>query len=74
MLAMTLSLDEAEKLLPRQEPWIAWGVGCHPRKLAAQNAFDPDHFADLALQSSIIGEIGLDMSYRVPLSRIVSLG
>jgi TatD DNase family protein len=69
VLAMTLSLDEAEKVLPRQEPFIAWGVGCHPRKLAAQNAFDPDRFADLALQSPIIGEIGLDVAYRVLLER-----
>ncbi len=69
VLAMTLSLDEAEKVLPRQEPLFAWGVGCHPRKLAAQNAFDPDRFAELALQSPIIGEIGLDVAYRVPLER-----
>jgi TatD DNase family protein len=69
VLAMTLSLDEAEKVLPRQEPFIAWGVGCHPRKLVAQNAFDPDRFAELALQSPIIGEIGLDVAYRVPLER-----
>ena len=44
VLAMTLSLDEAEKMLQRKEAQIAWGVGCHPRKQAAQQAFDPERF------------------------------
>lgn len=67
VLAMTLSLDEAEKVLPRKEALIAWGVGCHPRKVAAQQAFDPDRFVRLAEQAAIIGEIGLDVAYQVPL-------
>lgn len=33
ILAMTLSLDEAARVVRRREPHIAWGVGCHPRKL-----------------------------------------
>jgi TatD DNase family protein len=67
VLAMTLSLDEADKVVGRREPLIAWGVGCHPRKLAAQSAFDPDRFEDLALHSPIVGEVGLDVAYQVPL-------
>ncbi len=67
VLAMTLSLDEAEKVVQRGDPLVAWGVGCHPRKLAAQQAFDPVQFAQLAEQSAIIGEIGLDVGYQVPL-------
>jgi TatD DNase family protein len=67
VLAMTLSLDEADKVVGRKEPLVAWGVGCHPRRLAAQSAFDPDRFADLVSQSPIIGEIGLDVAYKVPL-------
>lgn len=67
VLAMTLSLEEADKVVQRQEPLIAWGVGCHPRKLAAQQAFDPDHFAGLAAHTAVIGEIGLDVAYQVPL-------
>ena len=67
VLAMSLSLDEAEKVLPRHEPLIAWGVGCHPRKLKAQQDFDPDRFAQLAERSAIIGEIGLDEACAVPL-------
>jgi TatD DNase family protein len=67
VLAMTLSLDEADKVVGRAEPLITWGVGCHPRKLVAQQAFDIDHFAQLAEHSAIIGEIGLDVAYQVPL-------
>jgi TatD DNase family protein len=66
MLAMTLSLAEAEKVLPRREALVAWGVGCHPRKLAFQQAFDPDHFAEMAAKTAVIGEIGLDVAYQVP--------
>jgi TatD DNase family protein len=67
VLAMTLSLDEADKVNQRNEPLIAFGVGCHPRKLAAQQTFDPDHFAMLASQTAVIGEIGLDVAYQVPI-------
>ena len=69
VLAMTLSLDEAAKVLQRREPLITWGVDCHPRKLAAQNAFDPDRFAELARYTPVIGEIGLDVACQVPLER-----
>lgn len=67
VLAMSFSLGEAEKNQQRKEPLIAWGVGCHPRKLPAQQAFDPERFATLAEQSAIIGEVGLDAAYKVPL-------
>jgi TatD DNase family protein len=72
VLAMTLSLDEADKVIGRKEALVAWGVGCHPRKLAAQNAFDPDRFADLASHTPIIGEVGLDVAYQLPLERQLS--
>lgn len=67
VLAMTLSLDEAEKALGREDKLTAWGVGCHPRKLINQQAFDPGRFAALASRTAIIGEIGLDVQYKVPL-------
>jgi TatD DNase family protein len=72
VLAMTLSLEEAARVVDRKEPLIAWGVGCHPRKLVAQNAFTPDRFADLALRSPIIGEVGLDVANQVPLEQQLS--
>jgi TatD DNase family protein len=67
VLAVTLSLDEAEKVLPREETLIAWGVGCHPRKIAAQQAFDPQRFTALVERTAVIGEIGLEQASQVPL-------
>jgi len=68
VLAMTLSLDEAEAVVRRREPWVAWGVGCHPRGVEAQAAFSADRFRRLADRAAIIGEVGLDVrTSKVPL-------
>ena len=67
VLAMSISLAEAEKSLERQDPFIVWGVGCHPRLLRYQEAFDPDIFQQYAEKALIIGEVGLDTGSRVPL-------
>jgi len=67
VLAMTLSLDEAAQAVGRCDPYIVWGVGCHPRKLRSQEAFDASRFQQLAEQAAIVGEIGLDCGSRVPL-------
>lgn len=69
VLAMTLSLDEAAQAIDRAEPRIVWGVGCHPRKPAAQSTFDAGRFAELVARSAIVGEIGLDAGSRVPPER-----
>jgi TatD DNase family protein len=67
VLAMTLSLDEAALGLARNEPHITWAVGCHPRNLKAQRAFDAQRFGELVARAAAVGEIGLDMGSRVPL-------
>jgi TatD DNase family protein len=67
VLAMTLSLDEADQVIDRVEPRITWGVGCHPRRLEAQEAFDAARISELAQRTAIVGEIGLDTGSRVPL-------
>ena len=64
---MTLSLDEARRVVDHGEPWITWGFGCHPRKRESQEAFDPDGFAELVECAAFVGEIGLDAGSRVPL-------
>jgi TatD DNase family protein len=69
VLAMTLSLDEATLVVDRYEPHIAWGIGCHPRKLKPQEAFNAARFGELAERAAIVGEIGLDTGSRVPLER-----
>lgn len=60
VLAMTLSLEEADIAIGRRDPQIVWGVGCHPRKLRAQESFDAERFRDLAERTAVVGEIGLD--------------
>jgi len=64
---MTLSLDEAALVVDRYEPYVTWGVGCHPRKRKAQESFDAQQFGELAERAAIVGEIGLDTGSRVPL-------
>ncbi|HEY43300.1 MAG TPA: TatD family hydrolase [Anaerolineae bacterium] len=67
VLAMTLSLDEAALVVDRYKPHVAWGAGCHPRNLKAQEAFDAERFSKLVERAAIVGEIGLDTGSRVPL-------
>jgi TatD DNase family protein len=69
VLAMTLSLNEFERVVDRRESWITWGVGCHPRQLEAQQVFQVDRFADLTQRAAIVGEVGLDTGSRVPLEQ-----
>lgn len=67
VLAIPLCLDEAAQGPARSEPNITWGVGCHPRRVQAQESFDPDRFVDVAQRSAMIGEIGLDSGSRAPM-------
>ena len=67
VLAMTLSLDEAAHLVDRHEPAVTWGVGCYPRRIKSQEAFDAELFCKLAERTAIVGEVGLDTGSRVPL-------
>jgi TatD DNase family protein len=67
VLSMTLSLDQAAAGGERADAWVAWGVGCHPRFPAHQQAFDPARFRVLVEQTAIAGEIGLDGGSRVPM-------
>ena len=61
VLAMPLSLEEAALAIGRHDPQIVWGVGCHPRRLRAQESFDAERFGDLAERTAVVGEIGLDV-------------
>lgn len=60
VLAMTLSLEEAAIAIDRHDPQIAWGVGCHPRKVRVQQMFDVERFRNLVERTAVVGEIGLD--------------
>jgi TatD DNase family protein len=61
VLAMALSLEEAALAIGRRDPMVVWGVGCHPRKLKAQESFDAERFRDLAERTAVVGEVGLDV-------------
>ncbi|MEX1247248.1 MAG: TatD family hydrolase [Anaerolineales bacterium] len=67
VLSMTFSLEGATQALSRDDELVAWGVGCHPRMLPAQQSFDPERFGELVTRTAIIGEVGLDASSRVAL-------
>jgi TatD DNase family protein len=69
VLAMTLSLNEASQMIHRREPNIVWGVGCHPRKPKSEESFEPERFRELAEQTAVVGEIGLDTGSRVPIEK-----
>lgn len=58
---MSLSLEEAALAVGRSDPLVVWGVGCHPRKIKAQESFNLERFRDLAGQTALVGEVGLDM-------------
>jgi TatD DNase family protein len=68
VLAMTLSLEQATDALKRGDSTIAWGVGCHPRNMRAQQSFDIKQLANLVRHTAIVGEIGLDDGSDVPLT------
>ncbi len=67
LLSMTISLDEAEQAITRQEPLVAWGIGCHPRFVHAQNAFQIERFRANLERFAIVGEMGLDTGAPVPM-------
>jgi TatD DNase family protein len=67
VLAMSLSLDEAERALEHCDRLIAWAAGCHPRFLRSQEGFEVDRFHSLAGRTAIVGEVGLDTGSRVPM-------
>lgn len=68
VFAVTRSLDEAKQALKRSDRTTIWGVGCHPRLVRAQKAFDPKRFQALAAKTPYVGEIGLDGASRVPMN------
>ncbi len=73
VLAMSLSLNEAERALSHHEGLIAWGAGCHPRKPKSQTEFNAQQFRQLVQKSAVAGEIGLDGGSRVPMDKQLSI-
>jgi TatD DNase family protein len=61
VLAMTESLERAALAIDRRDNQVVWGVGCHPRKVRAQESFNAQRFRDMAKRTALVGEIGLDI-------------
>ncbi|OLS12958.1 MAG: putative deoxyribonuclease [Promethearchaeota archaeon CR_4] len=72
VLSMSLSLEEGRLALRRNDPYIAWGVGCHPRQPKWQQTFHPAQFEEMVQKTVIIGEIGIDSGSRVPIQQQLS--
>ena len=66
VLAMSRSVAEGVARHGRGDPFVAWGIGCHPRHLRAQSVFEVDAFDRAAEGSAVIGEVGLDGTAQTP--------
>ena len=67
VMAVTRTLDEAEKATRRRDGMVIWGVGCHPGLKRAQDEFEEHRFTELLSQTALAGELGLDGKSRVPM-------
>ena len=73
VFAVTRSLKEFENVLHRQDAVTIWGVGCHPGVAQAQNEFNIFEFSKLMQHTAYIGEIGLDGSSSVAMTRQIEV-
>lgn len=71
VMAMTRTLDEADRATRRDDSMAIWGVGCHPGLKTAQGAFDAHRFQELLTRTALAGELGLDGKSRVPMEKQV---
>ena len=69
VMAVTRTLDEADKATLRKDSLAVWGVGCHPGLSRAQREFDAGRFRELLERTAFAGELGLDSKSRVPMER-----
>lgn len=69
IFAVTRSLDEFEAVRSRSDLRALWGVGVHPGLVRAQKAFTVERFRQLVQDTSLVGEVGLDGSSRVPIEQ-----
>jgi len=70
VLAMTESLEGAVRVIGRHDNQVVWGVGCHPRKVEAQESFDVERFRCLVERTVLVGEVGLDVGLHYSHARL----
>jgi TatD DNase family protein len=64
VFAVTRTLVEAAQVVNRTDDRILWGVGVHPGRKDALDAFESSKLFELATQLDFVGEIGLDRRLR----------
>lgn len=69
VFAVTRSPQEWTAASERQDPTAVWGIGCHPKIVAAQEDFDVDRFAETVSRFALVGEVGLDGRSPVPMDQ-----
>jgi TatD DNase family protein len=69
VVAVTRTLAEYEQVVGRRDRSVLWAPGCHPGLARSLREFSPEAFATLTASAAVVGEVGLDGSARVPLSR-----
>lgn len=67
VFAMTRSLDEFEATQNRRDARTVWGLGTHPGLVRANKSFSAGAFEKAVQRTTLVGEIGIDGSSRVPI-------
>ncbi|GAA1448971.1 TatD family hydrolase [Leifsonia poae] len=60
IFAMTRSLNEFQAAIRNRQSGLLWAVGTHPRVMSSMEQWSEDRFSQLAKQTPLIGEVGLD--------------
>ncbi|SEB08914.1 TatD family hydrolase [Leifsonia sp. 21MFCrub1.1] len=60
VFAMTRSLNEFRAASNNRQPGMVWAIGAHPGNSTSLDQWSEERFLQLAKQSPIIGEVGLD--------------
>ena len=69
VFAVTRSPEEWTAASERQDPTAVWGIGCHPKIVAAHESFEVDDFAESLSRFALVGEVGLDGRSPVPMDQ-----
>lgn len=67
LFAMTRSVAEYALVSDRDDRRTVWALGTHPGLVRINKSFDAEAFEHAAAQATVIGEVGLDGSSRVPM-------
>jgi TatD DNase family protein len=69
IFAMTRDSTEWKRALGRSDALTVWGIGVHPGVARAIDGFDRGAFREALTEATVIGEVGLDGSSKVPMDK-----